>query len=63
MEEAIYSAVPMVVIPFFVDQEHNGKLMESKGIAKVVNRISLKKEELIDAITEVVSNSRRFRNM
>ncbi|KAJ8959701.1 hypothetical protein NQ318_021893 [Aromia moschata] len=57
MEEAIYSAVPMVVIPFFSDQEHNGKLMESKGIAKVVNRKSLKKEELKGAIKEVLSNS------
>ncbi|KAJ8959702.1 hypothetical protein NQ318_021894 [Aromia moschata] len=57
MEEAIYSAVPMVVIPFFADQEHNGRLMESKGIAKVVNRKSLTKEELKGAIKEVLRNS------
>ncbi|KAJ8959705.1 hypothetical protein NQ318_021897 [Aromia moschata] len=33
------------------------KLMESKGIAKAVNRKSLKKEDLIDAVMEVLNNS------
>nr|QIK00360.1 UDP-glycosyltransferase [Xylotrechus quadripes] len=57
MEEAIYSAVPMVVIPFFVDQRHNAKLIEKKGVGKIVRRASLTKEDFMNSINEVLNNS------
>ncbi|KAJ8923421.1 hypothetical protein NQ315_001979 [Exocentrus adspersus] len=57
MEEAIYSEVPLVVMPFFGDQEQNAKLMVSKGIAVRVDvRPYLDKENLKKAIIEVISN-------
>ncbi|KAJ8948061.1 hypothetical protein NQ314_008487 [Rhamnusium bicolor] len=62
MEEAIYSEVPMVVIPFFFDQFKNAKLMEIKNIGKTVGRKpSVNKEELKNAILEVITDP-RYRN-
>ncbi|KAJ8959684.1 hypothetical protein NQ318_021875 [Aromia moschata] len=59
MEEGIYRGVPFVVIPFFGDQEQNARLMESKGIAKIVQRKpSVNKDELKNAILEVIKNPR-----
>ncbi|KAJ8959681.1 hypothetical protein NQ318_021872 [Aromia moschata] len=59
MEEGIYREVPFVVIPFFGDQEQNARLMESKGIAKIVQRKpSVNKDELKNAILEVIKNPR-----
>ncbi|KAJ8959695.1 hypothetical protein NQ318_021887 [Aromia moschata] len=59
MEEGIYREVPFVVIPFFADQEQNARLMESKGIARIVQRKpSMNKEELKNAILEVIHNPR-----
>ncbi|KAJ8923417.1 hypothetical protein NQ315_001975 [Exocentrus adspersus] len=56
-EEAVYAAVPMVVIPYFYDQEHNANLMKARGVAQVVRRHPLVKDKLYSAIKEVFSNS------
>ncbi|KAJ8974385.1 hypothetical protein NQ317_006164 [Molorchus minor] len=57
MEEGIYSEVPFVVIPFFGDQSQNARVMEHKGIAKIVGRHpNIDKDELKDAILEVLQN-------
>ncbi|KAJ8974386.1 hypothetical protein NQ317_006165 [Molorchus minor] len=57
MEEGIYSEVPFVVIPFFGDQSQNARLMEHKGIAKIVGRHpNIDKDELKDGILEVLQN-------
>ncbi|XP_018561504.1 UDP-glucuronosyltransferase 2B37 isoform X1 [Anoplophora glabripennis] len=62
MEEAIYSEVPLVVIPFFGDQEQNAKLMQSKGIAVIVEvRPYLDKDKLKTAMLEVITNP-QYRN-
>lgn len=57
MEEAVYSNVPMVVIPFFFDQFKNARLMEIKQIGKTIGRKpSVKKDELKNAIMEVITD-------
>lgn len=57
MEESIYSEVPLVVIPFFGDQEQNAKLMQSKGIAVIVEvRPYLDKDKLKNAMLEVIND-------
>ncbi|KAJ8948050.1 hypothetical protein NQ314_008476, partial [Rhamnusium bicolor] len=59
MEEAICNHVPLVVIPFFADQERNAKIMLDKGIAKIVYPKSiLEKDKLKDSILEVISDPR-----
>ncbi|KAJ8959703.1 hypothetical protein NQ318_021895 [Aromia moschata] len=62
MEEAVYSKVPMVVIPFFFDQFHNARIMELKDIGITIGRKpSVKKEQLKSAILEVINNP-KYRN-
>ncbi|KAF5287369.1 hypothetical protein FQA39_LY15972 [Lamprigera yunnana] len=55
-EEAIYARVPIVVLPFFGDQEFNAKTIQSRGFGLMVNYRTLKKEEFKEAILEVINN-------
>ncbi|KAJ8971085.1 hypothetical protein NQ317_019257 [Molorchus minor] len=64
MEEAVYSKVPMVAIPFFFDQFNNARLMEIKGIGISIGRTPyVKKEELKDAILEAITNPKYRKNI
>lgn len=55
MEEAIYGEVPFVIIPFFSDQFQNAKILKNKGVAVVLDKKTLKKDELKSAIMEVMN--------
>ncbi|XP_018561498.1 UDP-glucuronosyltransferase 2B4-like [Anoplophora glabripennis] len=55
MEETIYGEVPFVIIPFFSDQFQNSKILEDKGVAVVLNKQTLDKNELKYAIMEVMT--------
>ncbi|KAG5874354.1 hypothetical protein JTB14_022347 [Gonioctena quinquepunctata] len=64
LEEAVYSNVPLVVIPYFADQFKNARLMEYKGIGKKVGRKPfVKGKELEDAILEVITDQRYKENI
>lgn len=57
MEEAIYTHVPMIVMPFYGDQLKNARIVEYKGFGKFVNhKPVLKKEELKSTILDVINN-------
>lgn len=57
LEEATYSYVPLVVIPYFADQFKNARLIEYTEIGKKVGRKPfVKKEELKAAVMEVIIN-------
>lgn len=57
MEEAIFTYVPLIVIPFYGDQLKNARIVEYKGFGKFVNhKPVLKKEELKSAILELINN-------
>lgn len=59
MEEAIYTHVPMVVMPFYGDQLKNARIIENKEIGKFVNhKPVLLKEEFESAIIEVIENEK-----
>ncbi|KAJ8971084.1 hypothetical protein NQ317_019256, partial [Molorchus minor] len=60
MEEAIYSGVPMIAIPIFIDQKYNGQIMEAKGIGKIVNKMTVKMD-LRSAIMDILNNSRTLK--
>ncbi|XP_063706101.1 UDP-glucosyltransferase 2-like [Culicoides brevitarsis] len=55
LEEAISRAVPMVVVPFFGDQEYNANKVQDLGIGL---KTELTAESLTSAILEVVQNPR-----
>ncbi|XP_018561520.1 UDP-glucuronosyltransferase 2B7-like [Anoplophora glabripennis] len=61
MEEAIYGEVPFVIIPFFSDQFQNSKILKDKGVAVILNRQTLEKVELRNALMEVM-NEPRYRD-
>lgn len=58
LEEAIYYAIPMVVIPFLGDQPINAKKLTSFGLALQLNPVGIKQEELTSIILEVANNPR-----
>lgn len=58
MYEAIYEAVPLVMIPLFVDQPGNAALMKQRGVGVYLDFRSLTKEKLIDAINSVINDTR-----
>ncbi|XP_018561529.1 UDP-glucuronosyltransferase 2B15-like [Anoplophora glabripennis] len=58
IEESVHGEVPFVVIPFFADQYQNAKILEDKGLALVLDRTSLKKDDLKNAILKVMNDSK-----
>lgn len=57
LEEATYSYVPLVAIPYFADQFKNARMIEYNEIGKKIGRKPfVKKEELIAAVMEVITN-------
>lgn len=54
MEESIDRGVPMIVIPFLVDQHLNAKIVEKKRIGKRLELDGLKESELLALIEEVL---------
>ncbi|XP_065170478.1 LOW QUALITY PROTEIN: UDP-glycosyltransferase UGT5-like [Atheta coriaria] len=56
LEEALYSHVPMVVLPFMGDQEANAARVKSKQIGVMLNPHKLTVEDFKAAILEVMEN-------
>lgn len=56
MEEAIYSHVPMLGIPFFADQFSNVRRLVSKGIGLSLDYKTMTKEDIRDTALEVINN-------
>ncbi|NXU78144.1 UD2A2 glucuronosyltransferase, partial [Oreotrochilus melanogaster] len=55
--EAIYHGIPMVGIPIFADQHDNLAHMRAKGAAVELDFSTLKTQDLVDALNEVIYNS------
>ncbi|XP_023025286.2 UDP-glucosyltransferase 2 [Leptinotarsa decemlineata] len=58
IEEAVVNGVPMVGIPFWMDQFNNVKILADKGMGIGLNYNTMTKEELRKAIFEVATNSK-----
>ena len=54
--EAIYHGIPTVVLPLMADGADNGKRLESKGMAVVVNIMQASADDLFHAIANVSTN-------
>lgn len=59
IEEAIFTHVPMVVMPFYGDQLKNARIIENKLIGKSVNhKPVLNKDEFKAAVIEVIEDEK-----
>ena len=56
--EAIYHAVPMVIMPIFGEQESNALRVEVRRMGKRLQKDSLSYETIKAAVTEVLDNPR-----
>ncbi|KAK5641753.1 hypothetical protein RI129_010300 [Pyrocoelia pectoralis] len=56
MDEAIYSHVPMIGIPFFGDQPYNVKKLVNKGFGLELNYRTLERKQFKETILEVINN-------
>ncbi|XP_044733443.1 UDP-glycosyltransferase UGT5-like [Chrysoperla carnea] len=52
--EAFYNGVPIVSIPFFGDQFHNAKTLESHGTAAILDAWNLKKDSISKALNFIL---------
>ncbi|XP_044733444.1 uncharacterized protein LOC123296047, partial [Chrysoperla carnea] len=54
--EAFYNGVPIVSVPFFGDQFHNAKALESHGTAAILNTWNLKKDSISKALNFILQS-------
>ncbi|GLV31320.1 UDP-glycosyltransferase family 49 member B2 [Carabus blaptoides fortunei] len=63
LEEAIRKRVPLVGMPFYIDQPKNMDRMEKLGIGKVIDKATLTKKSFKKIIIEVAENSKYRKNV
>ncbi|XP_071578946.1 UDP-glycosyltransferase UGT5-like [Temnothorax nylanderi] len=61
--EAIWKGVPMIVMPFFMDQKSNTRILVAKGVGIYLDIKTLSTQSLLHAIEEVLYNESYTRNM
>lgn len=56
IDESVARGVPLLVIPFFGDQEYNGGKISQLGIGKKINTDDINSEKLKTTIEEIINN-------
>ena len=56
--EALFHAVPMLLMPFTFDQPDNAARMTAKGVAVTLDRWGLTEDKLYAGITRVLDDKR-----
>jgi len=56
--EAAYRGVPVVGIPFFLDQKTNVQKFLAKGLGVKLDYSTLTKESILSAVREILNNDR-----
>ena len=57
-EETVYYGVPVLGFAILADQDYQVARMEALGIGKYLEITTLKKDELENAITELITNKK-----
>jgi len=63
LQEALYTAVPMIIYPFFGDQHLNAHKMKERGIALVQSMKDITSESLYTAINTIINNQTYYQNI
>lgn len=61
--EAAYRGVPVVGIPFFLDQKSSAKKFLAKGLGVTLDYTTLTKESILSAVREILNNDSYRQNM
>jgi glucuronosyltransferase len=56
--EAVYRGIPVVGIPFFLDQKVNARKLVTRGLGVQLDYNTLTKETVLTAVREVLYNDR-----
>jgi len=56
--EAAYRGVPIVGMPFFLDQNANVQKFLAKGLGVKLEQSTLTKESILSAVREILDNDR-----
>ncbi|XP_011705694.1 PREDICTED: UDP-glucuronosyltransferase 1-9-like [Wasmannia auropunctata] len=62
-QEAIWKGVPMIVMPFFMDQKSNAEMLVAKGVGTYLDVRNFTVQNVLYAIEEVLYNESYTRNM
>ncbi|XP_018371848.1 PREDICTED: UDP-glucuronosyltransferase 2B17-like [Trachymyrmex cornetzi] len=63
IQEAIWKGVPMIVMPFFVDQKCNAQKVVAKDAGVYLDVKTLSTQTVLHAVEEILYNERYTRNM
>ncbi|XP_025268342.1 UDP-glucuronosyltransferase 2B19-like [Camponotus floridanus] len=62
-QEAIWKGVPIIGMPFFIDQKYNIALLINKGVAVQLDINTLSTESILDAFEKILYNESYTKNM
>ncbi|XP_071579799.1 UDP-glycosyltransferase UGT5-like [Temnothorax nylanderi] len=62
-QEAIWKGVPMIVMPFFMDQKSNARILVTKGVGIYLDIKTLSTQSILHAVEEVLYNESYTKNM
>ena len=63
MNEAVYTAKPVIACPLFSDQIENAEVLEDLGVAVHLNILDITKENILDALKAIIHDSRYIYSM
>ncbi|XP_024893730.1 UDP-glucuronosyltransferase 1-1-like, partial [Temnothorax curvispinosus] len=62
-QEAIWKGIPMIVMPFYMDQKPNAKILVAKGVSIYLDIKTLSTQSISHAAEELLYNKSYTRNM
>ncbi|XP_071579800.1 UDP-glucosyltransferase 2-like isoform X1 [Temnothorax nylanderi] len=62
-QEAIWKGIPVIVMPFFMDQKPNARILVAKGVGIHLDIKTLSAQSILHAVEEVLYNESYTRNM
>ncbi|XP_063840614.1 UDP-glycosyltransferase UGT5-like isoform X2 [Scylla paramamosain] len=63
LQESIFHATPLLVLPIFGDQPRNGMLVVDSGIGRVLVWEELTADRIVDTLTDIINNTKYKENV
>ena len=58
LQESIFHATPLLVLPIFADQPRNGMVVDNSGLGRTLVWEELTADRIVDALTDVITNTK-----